>query len=118
MNAIHKASRAGRWALILISAAVLSTGALAQGSPSNTAKPAKSTAKAAAKAPAKARVPLLIEQRAIDLIKAASARLATAKAMSFAAGVDVEYPSKIGPPLAYPVRYDVAMQRFRKVLIS
>ena len=66
MNAIHKASRAGRWALILISAAVLSTGALAQGSPSTTAKPAKSTAKA----PAKARVPLLIEQRAIDLIKA------------------------------------------------
>ena len=114
MNAIHKASRASRWALILISAVVLSTGALAQGSPSTTAKPAKSTAKA----PAKARVPLLIEQRAIDLIKAASARLATAKAMSFAAGVDVEYPSKIGPPLAYPVRYDVAMQRFRKVLIS
>ena len=114
MNAIHKASRAGRWALILTSAAVLSTGALAQGSPSTTAKPAKSTAKA----PAKARVPLLIEQRAIDLIKSASARLAAAKAMSFTAVVDTEYPSKLGPPLAYPVRCDVAMQRFRKVLIS
>ena len=61
MNAIHKASRASRWALILISAVVLSTGALAQGSPSTTAKPAKSTAKA----PAKARVPLLIEQRSV-----------------------------------------------------
>jgi hypothetical protein len=117
MNAIHKASRAGRWALILISAAVLSTGALAQGSPSNTAKPAKSTAKAAAKAPAKARVPLLIEQRAIDLIKAASARLAAAKAMSFTAVVDTEYPSKLGPPLAFPVRYDVAMQRPDKLRV-
>jgi hypothetical protein len=87
---------------------------LAQGSPGTTAKPVKATTKA----PAKARVPLLIEQRAIDLIKSASARLAAAKAMSFTAVVDTEYPSKLGPPLAYPVRYDVAMQRFRKVLIS
>jgi hypothetical protein len=38
--------------------------------------------------------------------------------MSFTAVVDTEYPSKLGPPLAFPVRYDVAMQRFRKVLIS
>mgnify|MGYP006950035549 CR=1 FL=1 len=49
MNTIHKARRARRWALILISAAVRSTRALAQGSPSNTAKPANSTAKAPAK---------------------------------------------------------------------
>jgi hypothetical protein len=100
---------------MFVGAALLSAGALAEGKPWHVGKRA---GKPPAKAPVKARVPLLIEQRAIDLIKAASARLATAKAMSFAAGVDVEYPSKIGPPLAYPVRYDVAMQRFRKVLIS
>ncbi len=62
-------------------------------------------------------MPLLVEQRAIDLIKAASARLAAAKAMSFTAIVDVEYPSKLGPPLAFPVRYDVAMQRPDKLRV-
>ena len=60
---------------------------------------------------------LLVEPRALDLIKAASARLAAAKAMSFTAIVDIEYPSKLGPPLAYPVRYDVAMQRPDKLRV-
>ena len=113
MISIHRAPRAGRWALMFVSAALLSTGALAQASPSTAAKPAKSAAKPAAKP----RVPLLVEQRAIDLIKATSARLAVAKAMSFTAIVDIEYPSKLGPPLAYPVRYDVAMQRPDKLRV-
>lgn len=65
----------------------------------------------------KARVPLLIEQRAIDMIKAASAKIAAAGSMSFTAIVDVEYPSKLGPPLAFPVRYDVAMQRPDKLRV-
>jgi hypothetical protein len=65
----------------------------------------------------KARVPLLIEQRAIDLIKATSAKLAGAGSMGFTAIVDIEYPSKLGPPLAYPVRYDVAMQRPDKLRV-
>jgi hypothetical protein len=91
---------------------VLATSALAQGTapPANPAKPA-------AKAAKPPRVPLLIEQRAIDLIRSASARLAAAKAMSFTAIVDIEYPSKLGPPLAYPVRYDVAMQRPDKLRV-
>ena len=113
MISIHRAPRAGRWALMFVSAALLSTGALAQASPSTAAKPAKSAVKPAAKP----RVPLLVEQRAIDLIKATSARLAAAKAMSFTAIVDIEYPSKLGPPLAYPVRYDVAMQRPDKLRV-
>jgi hypothetical protein len=111
MTSIPRAPRAGRWALTFVSAALLSTGALAQGSPGAAPAPAKPAAKSTASKPAKARVPLLVEQRAIDLIKAASARLASAKSMSFTAIVDVEYPSKLGPPLAYPVRYDVAMAR-------
>jgi hypothetical protein len=111
MTSIPKAPRAGRWALMFVSAALLSAGALAQGSPGTAAAPAKPAAKSTTKPPAKARVPLLVEQRAIDLIKTASARLAAAKAMSFTAIVDIEYPSKLGPPLAYPVRYDVAMAR-------
>jgi hypothetical protein len=91
---------------------VLATSALAQGT-APAAKPTKPAAKAA-KPP---RVPLLVEPRALDLIKAASARLAAAKAMSFSAIVDIEYPSKLGPPLAYPVRYDVAMQRPDKLRV-
>jgi hypothetical protein len=87
----------------------LAAGAMAQG----TAAPSKPAAP-----PAKVkRVPLLVEQRAVDLIKAASARLAAANTMSFTAIVDIEYPSRLGPPLAYPVRYDVAMQRPDKLRV-
>jgi hypothetical protein len=118
MTFIRRSPRAGRWALVFVGAALLSTGALAQGSPATAAAPAKPAAKATAKPAAKPpRVPLLVEQRAIDLIKAASARLAAAKSMSFTAIVDIEYPSKLGPPLAYPVRYDVAMQRPDKLRV-
>jgi hypothetical protein len=102
-------------AVAALACMVLAGSALAQGT-TTAAQPAKPAqpAKAAAKPP---RVPLLVEQRAIDLIKAASARLAAAKAMSFTAIVDVEYPSKLGPPLAFPVRYDVAMQRPDKLRV-
>jgi len=54
---------------------------------------------------------LTLEQRALDLLKAASAKLAAAKSMSFTATVGYEFPSRLGPPLVYTVRYDVAMQR-------
>ena len=102
------ASRAGTALMCL----VLVAGAAAQSSsPESKAPPA------AAKAAKPPRVPLLVEPRAIDLIKATSARLAAAKAMSFTAIVDIEYPSKLGPPLAYPVRYDVAMQRPDKLRV-
>ena len=113
MISIQSALHAGRWALVFACAALLSTAALAQGSPTPAAKPAKASAKPAAQS----RVPLLIEPRAIDLIKATSGRLAAAKSMSFTAIVDVEYPSKLGPPLAYPVRYDVAMARPDKLRV-
>jgi hypothetical protein len=38
--------------------------------------------------------------------------------MSCTAIVDIEYPSKLSPPLAYPVRYDVAMARPDRLRIS
>ena len=112
MTTLHAAAARAAAALTCL---VLTSSALAQGTAA-TAQPAKpaQAAKPAAKPP---RVPLLVEQRAIDLIKAASARLAAAKAMSFTAIVDVEYPSKLGPPLAFPVRYDVAMQRPDKLRV-
>ena len=99
--------------------AIALAGLLLAGSVSaQSASAAKPATAAKTSAPSKkARVPLLIEQRAIDMIKAASAKIAAAGSMSFTAIVDVEYPSKLGPPLAFPVRYDVAMQRPDKLRV-
>jgi hypothetical protein len=59
----------------------------------------------------------VLEPHAIELLKATSARLAAAKAMSFTAVVSYEYPSKLGPAIVYTVRYDVTMQRPDKLKI-
>ena len=60
---------------------------------------------------------MVLEARAMDLLKATSARLAAAKSMSFTATVNYEYPSKLGPPIAYTMRYDVTMQRPDKLKV-
>jgi hypothetical protein len=76
---------------------------------------------AAAKKPAKgAKAPefkLILEPRAMELLKAAGDRLAAAKSMSFTAVVGYEFPSKLGPPIVYTSRYEVAMQRPDKLRI-
>ena len=53
----------------------------------------------------------------MELLKATSARLAAAKSMSFTATVNYEYPSRLGPPIAYTMRYDVTMQRPDKLRV-
>jgi hypothetical protein len=60
---------------------------------------------------------MVLEPRAMDLLKAASARLAAAKSMSFTAVASYEYPSQLGPPILYSVRYDVTMQRPDKLRV-
>ena len=80
-----------------------------------------------AQAPAKAAKPvtkateptfqLVLELRAMDALKVMSAKLATAKSMTFTATVGYEYPSKLGPPIVYTTRYDVAMQRPDKLRV-
>src|SRR5208282_5317091 len=45
------------------------------------------------------------------------ARLAAAKSMSFTAVASYEYPSQLGPPILYTVRYDVTMQRPDKLRV-
>jgi len=85
-----------------------------------TAAPAKPAPAKAAKPAKKAAGPeykLELEPRAMDLLKATSAKLAAAKSMSFTAVVGYEYPSKLGPPLVYSTRYDVTMQRPDKLRI-
>ena len=60
---------------------------------------------------------MVLEPRALDLLKAACARLAAAKSMAFTATVSYEYPSQLGPPIQYTMRYDVAMQRPDKLRV-
>ena len=70
--------------------------------------PRRQSKPAATKAP---EFKIVLEPRAIDLLKAMSARLAAAKTMSFTAVAGYEFPSKLGPPIVYTTRYDVALQR-------
>ena len=58
-----------------------------------------------------------LEPRAIDLLKAASSRLAAARSMSFTAVVSYESPSRLGPPLVYTTRSEVTLQRPDKLRV-
>jgi len=83
------------------------------------AQQAKPPAKAA-KPASKAAPPLLmavLEPKAIDLLKAASSRLAAARAMKFTAVVSYEAPSRFGPALVYTTKSEVTMQRPDKLKI-
>ncbi len=77
---------------------------------------ASKPAKPMTQAPAPA-VELAREQRALDLLKAASKRLAAARSMSFTALVTYEFPSQLGPALAYTTRSEVAMRRPDKLRV-
>ena len=48
-----------------------------------------------------------LDPKAIDILKAASARLAAANTMSFTAAADYESPSLLGPPLVYTTMSEV-----------
>ena len=58
-----------------------------------------------------------LEPKAIDILKASSARLAAARSMSFTAVVSYESPSRPGPPLVYTTRSEVTMQRPNKLRV-
>lgn len=77
---------------------------------------APAAGKAAASAPAAAPAGGL-EPKAVELLKAMSARLAEAKAMTFTAVVFYESPSNLGPPLAYTTKSQVTMQRPDKLRV-
>jgi hypothetical protein len=98
---------AGMLAVMIVG---LSAPAAAQ--PAPAAKPAASV-KATKSAP-KAKVAefkMVLEPRAMDLLKAMSEKLASAKTIAFTATASFEFPSKLGPPIVYTTRYDVALQR-------
>ena len=94
-------------ATLLLSAA-LALPVLAQTAATAAPKPAAAAAK---KPAAKAAFKPVLEPRAVELLQAMSAKLAAAKSLSFTAVASYEYPSRLGPPIVYSMRYDVALQR-------
>ena len=116
-NAIQNWSGVGR-VLALLTGLVLGGSAAAQSPPAAT--PATAAKQAPAKAVVKKPGPkfeLVVEPRAMELLKAMGAKLAAAKSMSFTAVVGYEYPSKLGPAIVYTSRYDVTMQRPSKLRV-
>jgi hypothetical protein len=59
----------------------------------------------------------VFEPKAIDLLKATSARLAAARALTFTAVVSYEHPSRFGPPLVYTTQSEVTVQRPDKLRV-
>ncbi len=68
-------------------------------------------------APAAAASKPVLEPKAIEILKAACARLAAAHSMSFTAVVTDESPSRVGFPLAYSTKSEVVMQRPNKLRV-
>jgi hypothetical protein len=58
-----------------------------------------------------------LEPKAIDLLKAASSRLAAAHSLRFTAVTSYESPSRLGPPLVYTTRSEVTLQRPDKLRV-
>jgi hypothetical protein len=60
---------------------------------------------------------MVLEPRAVDIIKAMATKLADAQGIKFSAVVSEESPSRLGPALVYTTRSDVVLQRPNKLKI-
>lgn len=106
-------ANSARWTSLLLAAGLMLAITAAHG-----AQPAP--ARKSPQPRAKQAVPTIeavIEPKAIDLLKAASSRLAAAKSMKFTAVISYEAPSRFGPPLVYTTKSEVTMQRPDKLKI-
>src|SRR6266498_3898786 len=103
--------RSLRWALLIVSAALLAI-------PNAQSKPAKKKAKTtvAEASPAPEATPSL-EPKALDILKAASSRLAAARTMKFNAVHFYESPSRHGHPLAFTTKSEVTLQKPDKLRV-
>ena len=104
----------GSAAALLLGAALAMPVAAQTAGPASptTAKPAAAAKGTGAKPAAKpAPFKAVLEPRAVELLQAMSAKLGAAKSLSFTAVASYEYPSRLGPPIVYTMRYDVALQR-------
>ena len=100
-------------ALVLVAFLTASGNAQQPQKAPKTSKPAKYQSKV--EAPPE--VQLVLEPKAIDILKASCSRLAAAGTMSFTAVVSYESPSRLGPPLVYTTRSEVTLQRPDKLRI-
>jgi len=100
-----------RHGVALLLAAALALPVAAQTASGPTPAPKAAAQPAAKKARTKPAFTPVIEPRAVDLLRAMSQRLGAAKSLSFTAVAAYEYPSRLGPPIVYSLRYDVALQR-------
>jgi hypothetical protein len=100
----------------LRSALLLAVGLLLAASSAGQAS-AQPAPKKTAKKPVAPAAQMGLEPRAIDILKAASARLAAAKTMSFTAIVSYESPSRLGPPLIYSTKSEVTLRRPDKLKV-
>src|SRR5262245_20886263 len=78
---------------------------------------APSKSKASPRAPAVGTITTGLEPKAIEILKAASSRLAAARSMSFTATIAYENPSTLGPPLVYTTTSQVALIRPNKLRV-
>ena len=101
------------WCLVLVASAVLATTANAQTKP---AAKKKAKAKPAAAEASPAPTPSL-DPKAIEILKAASSRLAAARSMKFTAIHFYESPSRQGHPLAFTTKSEVTLQRPDKLRV-
>jgi hypothetical protein len=103
----------------LLFAVAVMVAAASEGQQTSPTQPRHKTAKTVTSAK-KATTPAAqmgLEPRAIDILKAASARLAAAKSMAFTAVVSYESPSRLGPPLVYATKSEVTLQRPDKLKV-
>src|SRR6266478_2496518 len=100
-----------RWALLIVSAALLAI-------PNAQSKPAKKKAKTTATeaSPAPEATPSL-EPKAIEILKAASSRLAAAHTLTFNAMEFFEGASRHGHPLSFTTKSEVTLQRPDKLRV-
>ena len=103
-----------RWCALLLALGMVLTIPNAQSKPPAAKKKAKSTAAEASPAP---EATPSLEPKALDILKAASSRLAAARTIKFNAVHFYESPSRQGHPLAFTTKSEVALQKPDKLRV-
>ena len=89
-----------------------------QAAPAKAEKPRKAAKAAKTLSPPTVPPPAItLEPKAIDILKAACSRLAAAKSMAFTTLLSYESPSRLGAPLVYTTKSEVALQRPDKLRV-
>ena len=92
--------------------------ATVQDAPAEAKKPAKAAKAAKTLSPPSVPPPAItLEPKAIDILKAACSRLAAAKSMAFTTVLSYESASRLGAPLVYTTKSEVALQRPDKLRV-